>query len=172
MLKFIIGLEQKIPSRPLKLVVGLLLLALCVGIPAYAEIANINSPVNYSVQCASTTSDSSAALSAFYQNVFAVMAIVLGLVVGLAYLTIRAVSREAAQRTVQDEVENYFTRDKPFLDNIEKRIVDAAEDKVLELGIVDKVIDIESRVNQLEKHDKNQDSEENGGDKNLTIDSK
>src|SRR5690348_7532289 len=99
--------EQLMQSSRLKKLMGGVLLVLVLLVPATAALAVVLPSPHDSI----SEADAIAAVTGFYQIIFAVMAMLLGLVVALAYLTIRAVSREAAQQTMLNEMERYFNKD-------------------------------------------------------------
>lgn len=128
--------EQLMQSSRLKKLMGGVLLVLVLLVPATAALAVVLPSPHDSI----SEADAIAAVTGFYQIIFAVMAMLLGLVVALAYLTIRAVSREAAQQTMLNEMERYFNKDVDFNDRINNKI----KDEIYEMDLVTKLESISS----------------------------
>ena len=175
-MKWLLELERKLPSKALRWITFALLLVLILAIPVYAGVGDI-SVKQQTVQVGApavtqqSASDLDSRLASFYQILFAAMAMVLGLVVALAYLTIRAVSRDTLIETVQKEVDKYFTRDKPFLDGLEDNIELFVGNQLPEYvsGMQERIEQIESRISALERSTSNrhEDDEGSGGEKTV-----
>lgn len=137
--------EQSMQSSRLKKLIGVALLVLVLLVPATAALAVVLPSTRDSI----SEADAIAAVTGFYQLIFAVMAMLLGLVVALAYLTIRAVSREAAQQTMLNEMERYFNKDVDFNDRITNKIRDELYDMDLVTKLESLSSDLTSKFDSL-----------------------
>jgi hypothetical protein len=166
-IKWILKHEEKLSAKWLKRTTWMLLFILIVAIPVYAGVGDISGVGDITiVNAASTKTDSVctqaasdkanvedvvAAVTSFYQSIFAVLALVMGLIVALAYLTIRAVSREKVQETVQREIMHYIDNDKRFSNYVEEEVEAGILDAFSEQDFVKQLEALEGRIRLLEQ---------------------
>lgn len=123
------------------------LFGLAIVVPATAWATRI---IEVTLASPDGGSDALAAVVSFYQSLLTVAGIGFAVVAALAYLSIRAATREHVERLIKDEVKRYFKTDKEFDSAVSKLIAQQTEEHIAGLHFLHEVGWLRKRYDSLQ----------------------